>query len=195
MGFQTCHTHGLRYEDYGECAQCMTERLQEEAMRRQEELLLEQTELMRRAAADRRVSAIATEGSKSINRENVSKDLLKSVLDDAAFETTLDKDGDVVIEDKIRCYVLPNKDRGTIRLLTGFTFKSDTPSASRLEAANQINAQFVMVRASVSGDMLYFDYDVLINDGVSRRGFAHTVKRFCAIPWQAVSECAKPLVK
>lgn len=38
MGFQTCSTHGIRYEDYGDCPQCVTERIAEESMRRQERL-------------------------------------------------------------------------------------------------------------------------------------------------------------
>src|SRR5262245_43242200 len=30
MAFQTCSIHGLRYEDYAECPQCITERIQAE---------------------------------------------------------------------------------------------------------------------------------------------------------------------
>jgi hypothetical protein len=195
MGFQTCDIHGIRYQDYGECAQCMTERLQEEAMRRQEELLREQTELMRRAAAQRQPTDATADGTKAITRENLSRDLLKSALEDATFNVSLDKDGDLVVSEQIRCFVLPNKERGTIRLMTGFVFKDEVPNVARIEAANQINVKFLMVRASVSGDVLYFDHDMFLNDGFSRRALALTVKRFCAIPGAAVAECAGALVQ
>ena len=195
MGYQTCSTHGLRYDDYGECAQCMTERLHEEAMQRQEELLREQTELMRRAAAEHQQTDAAVDGTNTITRESLSKETLKSLLEDAAFDVGLDNDGDIVVSDQIRCFVLPNIKQGTIRLMTGFVFKDDTTRLARVEAANEINTNFVMVRASVSGNVLYFDHDIFLNDGLSRRPFVVTVKRFCSIPRMAVAECAAALVQ
>ncbi len=161
-------------------------------MQRQEELLREQTELMRRAAAERQQTVQSTN---AITRDNLSKELLKTLLEDAAFETGTHDDGDVIVNDQIRCFVLPHKDRGTIRLLTGCVFKEEVPAAARFEAANQINVKFVMVRASVSGDVLYFDYDLLLNDGISNRGLTLAVKRFCSIPISAIAEYAADLVQ
>lgn len=197
MGFQTCSTHGLRYEDYGECSQCMTERLQEEAMRRQEELLREQVELMRqRAASDRQHAVAPTESAgDTITKDNLSKDLLKSVLDAAMFESSYDADGDIVVSEQVRCFVLPSKEKGTIKLMTGYLFKQDVPNVARLEAVNKINVEYVLVRASVAGDVLYMDHDILLNNGLSKRSFALTVKRFCSIPAAAVGEHAAALVQ
>jgi hypothetical protein len=166
-------------------------------MRRQEELLREQTELMRQRVAGERQQGTAPSDSagKMITRENLSKELLKSVLDDATFETSYDTDGDIVVSDQIRCFVLLRKDRGTIRLMTGFGFKDDAPPPARLEAVNKINIEYLLVRASVAGDVLYMDHDIVLNDGLSKRAFALTVKLFCSIPAAAVQEHASALVR
>jgi hypothetical protein len=102
--------------------------------------------------------------------------------------------GDIVVSDQIRCFVLPNSDRGTIRLMTGFPLKEGTSDVARLQAANEINRKFVMVRASVSDDVLYMDHDIFLNEGLSRRAFALTVKRFCSIPAAALGEYAAALL-
>jgi len=47
---QMCNIHGLQYQDYGECAECMNDRITEESMRRQESLAREQLEFQRHRA-------------------------------------------------------------------------------------------------------------------------------------------------
>ena len=71
MGFQTCSIHGLRYEDYGECAMCQDERIAEESMARQEKLAEEQLELQRRRADEEGVCDCC--GQRFVERTRVRK--------------------------------------------------------------------------------------------------------------------------
>lgn len=201
MGWYNCSAHGLRVPNYSECPQCLHERLMEESMQRQEELAREQLEMMRERAAEARQQATATATATRpasgdlICSENLSKELLKAVLDSAMFNTSYDRDGDLVVTDHIRCLVLPSEQRDRIRLLTGYRLKSGAARAAVLEAANNINAEYVVIRASVADDVLYFDRDILVNDGIGQRAFALTVKRFCGIPNAAVKDHALELVE
>jgi hypothetical protein len=199
MGFQVCSIHGLRYQDYGECAQCLTERLAEESMRRQEELLREQVQLMRERANEERQRNAASQnqpGAGNITTANLSKELLKSILDDAVMENSYDKDGDLVVREQGGCFVILSENKDRIRLLAAYVFKPDVPYATRLEAANNINSKYILVRASVDGDgILYLDHDIMLNDGITKRAFATTVKHFCVIPHIAVQQHAANLVQ
>lgn len=196
---QTCYAHGLPYPDYGECAQCMTERLQEEAMRRQEDLLREQVELMReRASSDVRETATPRESELDlISSDNLSKDLLKEVLDSAMLETSFDDDGDLVVDEGILCFVLPTEKRDRVRLLSAAgKLRQGVTRSDALEAANRINVEYIMVRASVTeNNALFLDWDVFLKHGIGKQAIAWAVKRFCAISSDAMREHIVDLIE
>jgi len=73
--------------------------------------------------------------------------------------------------------------------------RADVPSAVSLEVANSINAGHIVVRAYVGDDVLSFDRDILLNDGIGKRALTLTVKRFCAIPNAEVREHASDIVE
>jgi len=177
----------------------MTERLQEEAMRRQEELLREQVELMReRAAQDSRQTAAPTEPAIDlISPDNLSKDLLKALLDSAMIETSYDEDGDLVVDEGIRCNVLFSEKRDRIRLFSVGGFLRDGVTRTEiLEAANRINEEYIMVRAKVSdGNVLALDRDIFLKHGIGKRALAWMVKSFCAISDEAIQEHASDLME
>jgi hypothetical protein len=177
----------------------MTERLQEEAMRRQEDLLREQVELMRERAPQnvQQTGTPRETAGDLISPDNLSLDLLKEALDSAMFETSYDEDGDLLVEDGVRCFVLPGEKRDRIRLLTsGREVQEGVARAEALEAANRINDEYFMVRASVTDrNVLFLDYDVFLKHGIGKRSLAWTVKRFCAIADEAIREHASGVVE
>jgi hypothetical protein len=79
--------------------------------------------------------------------------------------------------------------------MTGYRVKEGVPRVACLEAVNKISGEYILVRASVADGVLYLDRDILLNDGIARRAFALTVKRFCAITDAAVEEHASGLVQ
>lgn len=133
-----------------------------------------------------------------ITPENLSKELLKSVLEAAYLDVSYDKDGDIRVKDKVTCFVFPNekwKDRVTLCAIFGF--KAHATPAQRLECANRINSEYAILRAVVGkNDTLRFTYDVLLEGGgISRKAFVLVLKRFCSIPHDAVRDCGEDLIE
>lgn len=129
-----------------------------------------------------------------ITPDNCSKELLKSIFDDALMETSFDNDGDLRVQDDIRCFVLPNNDR--IRLLALFGFKPQVSQQKRLEFVNQVNSEYVIIRATVGAknDTLLFDYDISVKGGITKKALVLATKRFLSIPRAAIQDLGKDLV-
>lgn len=130
-----------------------------------------------------------------ITSDNVSPDLIKAVFDAAFMDARLDDDGEVVVQDAVKVRMRVNEERkDRIRFLTAFKFTSDSSGLARLECANQINAEYIMVCASAEGDFLFFRYDLLVMGGVTKKALVMAVKRFATIPQQAVADFGKNIV-
>jgi hypothetical protein len=73
-----------------------------------------------------------------ITPENLSKELLKSVLDAALLDTSYDSEGDLKVKDRVNCFVFPNQERkDRVQLLALFGFKPETTELQRLQCANR----------------------------------------------------------
>ena len=131
-----------------------------------------------------------------ITPENLSKELLKSVLDAAYMETSFDKDGDLIVKEKVRCFVFPNQERkDRVQLLAMFGFKPEAPELLRLQAVNQINKEYIIVKAVIEkNDTLAFYWDIPIAGGITKKAFVLALKRFCSIPHSAVADCASDVI-
>jgi len=131
-----------------------------------------------------------------ITPENLSKEMLKSVLDSAFMETSYDSDGDLKVRDRVNCFVLPNEERkDRVQLLALFGFKPEATELQRLQGVNRINAEYIIVRAVVGkNDLLRFTWDIPIAGGITKKAFVLAVKRFCAIPHEAIADCANEIV-
>lgn len=128
-----------------------------------------------------------------ITPENLTRELLKTILDAAFMETSYDKDGDLVVRDRINCYVFPSKDR--IQLMALFRWQEGASEEDRLAAANRINSEYAVIRAIVGkGNALLFTWDLPVAGGMTTKAFVLAVKRFCIVPHQAIAECAGDLV-
>jgi hypothetical protein len=131
-----------------------------------------------------------------ITPDNLSKELLKSVLDAAYMETSFDNEGDIrVKEQQVTCFVFPNQERkDRVELMALFDLKPEASELLRLQAANRINAKYIIVRAYISNDRLLFTWDIPIAGGITKKAFVLAVKRFCSIPHDSVASCASDVV-
>ena len=129
-----------------------------------------------------------------ITPENVSNDLLMSVFEAAFMDASYDSDGDIMVKDKCRCWVFPDKQMRRVRLMVLFGFKSTAREMDKLTCVNKINSDYILVRATVQDTKLKFTYDVSLEGGVNKRAFVMLVKRFCSIPHEAVNDYGKELV-
>jgi hypothetical protein len=131
-----------------------------------------------------------------ITSDNLSPELLKAVFDAAFMEAKLDDDGEIIVQDAVKVRLKVNQERkDRIRFVSLFGFKSDSSQLARLQCANQINAEYIMVCASAEEDLLFFRYDLMVAGGVTKKALVMAVKRFATIPQGAVAEHGKDIVE
>jgi len=123
-----------------------------------------------------------------ITPDNVTKELIKSILEAAYMSVTIDKDGDLMVTEQIKCFVFPSKEKRVITLLTGFGFKSSASEADKLLLVNKINTEYLMVSCFYVGSGLRFQHDICLDGGVNAKNIVMTLKRFCSIPQAAVAQ-------
>lgn len=130
--------------------------------------------------------------------ESASMESIKSIFDAAFMQTSLDKDGDVVIQDQVKCYIFLNKAKDMVELTTQFSFTPGSSLEDRLRAVNRINTEYIIVRAAVAGaenQALRFQWHIPLSGGITKKTLVLAVKRFCSIPRPAITDCANEIVQ
>jgi len=130
-----------------------------------------------------------------ITPDNVTREMLKSIFEAAFMTISIDSDGDIIVKEQCNCYVIPNKEQRRIWLLTQFSFKPSASELEKLRCINKINKDYIMVRAVAADRNLRFTYDVILDGGVSSKTLVLTIKRFCAIPHEAVRDYGSDIVE
>ena len=125
-----------------------------------------------------------------VTTENLSKGLLKEIFEAAFMDVSFDDEGDLRVRETVTCWVFPNEEhKDRIRLMALFRFKPETGELERLQVANKINSDYIVVRASSgTNDSLVLTYDILISGGVTQKAVVLALKRFCSIPHEAIGE-------
>lgn len=76
-----------------------------------------------------------------------------------------------------------------------FGFKEDASQSERLICVNNINKQYVMIRAASSeNDTLQIDYDIFVKGGITKKAVVLATKLFLSIPRDAVASHGKDIV-
>lgn len=132
-----------------------------------------------------------------ISSENLTKEFLKSVFDSAYMEATVDGDGDLMVKEMVNCWVYPSESKDYVTLVSRFGFKESASALERLQCVNSMNYHFFLIRAMVVQEhsILRFDYDIYVGSGVSKKHFIQLVKKFCAVPHNAITKFGIELVK
>ncbi len=126
-----------------------------------------------------------------VTPENASIELLREIFDDALMEVSIDEEhGFIRLREEIVAKVSLHESKERIGVIAFYGIKEDAQRIDRLELANRINDQYVMIRACIEdeGD-LCFDYTIVIKGGVTRKFVAHAVRQFLKLVPRAVSEC------
>ena len=130
-----------------------------------------------------------------ITPENVSVEYLKSLFDAAYLEYTTTDKGELRVKERISVLVRLNKEQRTIKLYSIFGFKPTSSMAQRLECANKINAEYIIIRCSVAGEGIWFEHEFLLDGGLTPKALIQGIKRFAAIPISAINEHGGDLVE
>src|SRR5262245_15071289 len=79
----------------------------------------------------------------------LSKEVLKAIFEEASMKASFNDEGDLHVSEALHCLVLPSDSRDRIRLLAMFAFEPQVSQQQRLEFVNQVNSEFILIRASV----------------------------------------------
>jgi hypothetical protein len=125
-----------------------------------------------------------------VTPETLSIELLQEIYETALIEASMDEEKSFIrIKEEIlaRARIPENKERIQLGALYGI--KEDAQRIDRLEYCNRVNDQFVMIRASITeaGD-LYFDYDITVKGGVTKKQIAQATRLFLKFVPKAVAD-------
>jgi len=132
-----------------------------------------------------------------ITPENLSTELLKTIFEAAYMDVEIDEDGDLKVREECTVYIQPNKKyKNRIGLLCIFGFKNSSTDTEQFECINRINKKFIIVRAyATDKGNLYFEYDFLLEGGITRKTLVLGIKRFASIPRVAIKEFGDGIIE
>jgi hypothetical protein len=122
-----------------------------------------------------------------ITPDNVSLELLMSILDEVYMEPKVDDDGDLYVTENITCHFLLSEKKDIIQLYGSFLCKPETSMEQRLECVNKVNSTYVLVSSSADNkNHLLFAHDIFIAGGITKKNFILVTRKFIGIPRNAV---------
>ncbi len=128
-------------------------------------------------------------GSDLVSEATVSRDMLKAMYDAAKVPAALDGGGNLTVTlPQLKVFVLPGKD--SVRLMASYDFAPRATWQEKLDLANRINDEYIMVRAllpETRPGTLSVDYYVMLGAGISRASMVAITKRFGEVVVEAIA--------
>ena len=111
--------------------------------------------------------------------ENITKEGLRDLFVAAYMDASLDEDGDVLVKEQYRSYLVPSNDAAWIRLYSPFKSNPSATLEDKLAWANKINADLIVVRTYVaeSGGFIFEEY-LPVEGGITKRALVLATRRF-----------------
>lgn len=111
--------------------------------------------------------------------DGVTKEGLKDLFLAAYMDASLDDDGDVMVKEQYRTYLIPASDNAWIRLYSPFKTNEAAAPEDKLAYVNKVNADLIIVRAYVTekGGFIFEEY-LPVEGGITKRALVLAVRRF-----------------
>jgi hypothetical protein len=111
--------------------------------------------------------------------ENVTKEALRDLFVAAYMDASLDEDGDVLIKESYRSYLVPSNDAAWIRLYSPFKGNETATLEDKLAYCNKINNDMIIVRTYVTekGGFVFEEY-LPVEGGITKRAIVLATRRF-----------------
>jgi len=117
-----------------------------------------------------------------ISEANLTIDYLKEIIGGIGMETRVDDEGCLFVDNETTILVYPDEDGETVELITVYNFKAATTELERLRAANRINEQIGVIRATADKDYcLVIGWNIPVQGGISIPTFVYALETFFAL--------------
>jgi len=126
-----------------------------------------------------------------VTPDNATPEALRDIYDQAYMDVTLDGEHGVIrIREELTARAHLSESRDRLQLLAVYGVKDEAQRADRLELANRVNENYVLVRAGIDDDGdLWFDYCLLLKGGVTKKAIVQATRAFLTLVPKAVNEC------
>jgi hypothetical protein len=110
--------------------------------------------------------------------ESITKEALRDLFVAAYMDASLDEDGDVLVKESYRSYLVPASDSTWIRLYSPFK-GSEATMEDKIAWANRINRDMIIVRTYVNenGGFIFEEY-LGVEGGITKRALVLATRRF-----------------
>lgn len=130
-------------------------------------------------------------GPELLTPDTVTIEKVCDAYEQAYLDVTFDDERQFIrIKEEViaRAHLSEAKDR--LQLVALYGVRDDASRAERLELANRVNENYVLVRAGVDDDGdLWFDYAIYLKGGVTTKALVQATRAFLSIVPKAVGEC------
>ncbi len=125
-----------------------------------------------------------------IPEEEVTRDRLRELLAEVDLPTEVDQDGDLRVTTDVgtHAYVALDERRRLIKFYTAYRLREDASVAEKLNLANTLNDEVILVRFCVVGtSILVADYFLSYDRGLLPHQFLRSLSWFSQVAVQAVA--------
>jgi len=103
-----------------------------------------------------------------IPEEEVNIKRIKTLFEAALVKCEIDEDGDLAIEeDGLKSFIMVDTEKKLLTYVSAWGFKEGTTELRKLQFANQLNDELIVVRFCIpKPDVLYCDYQLSYENGL-----------------------------
>ena len=126
-----------------------------------------------------------------VTPDNVTAEMLRDLYEAAYMDVALDEESGVIrVREELAARAQLSESKERILLFAVYGLKDDTQRIDRLELANRINENYVLIRAGIDDDGdLWFDYCILVKGGLTKKAIVQATRTFLMLVPKAVNEC------
>ena len=129
---------------------------------------------------------------KMISSDNLSKDLLKNIFDDAYLDAGFDeKDGDLYVKETWKTWFFLDEKKRYFSMSLYFIINEDSSMADRLEYASNVTREFILIKANVEKTVIAFKTYVWLEGGMTYKNIIKTYKAFLWVTEAALDDDKK----
>ena len=129
---------------------------------------------------------------KIISTDNLSKELLKEIFDDAYLDAGFDeKDGDLFVKETWKTWIYLDEKKRYISLSLYFIINEDSSMADRLEYAGNVSREFILIKANLEKTVIAFKTYIWLEGGMTFKNIIKTYKAFLWVTEAALDDDKK----
>ena len=114
-----------------------------------------------------------------IEPDEVSPEMLRDLFVEAYMDASIDKDGDTLVTETYRSYIVPTLEGKWIRVYAVFGANPDAAPDDKLEYANRVNRELIIVRSYVEESGRFtFEHYIPVEGGITKKAIVLAVRRF-----------------